>query len=388
MKLSHSKLTTLLSCPMTYYLSYVEGISKKETKSALAIGSAVHWGIEHNTEDLSEYYKEEGTFKQGDNYTRDQILAEAMVHGYLKHKDALFKQLLTDPKTKEQVTLVDETHELFLSGKLPSKLHVLPHEFVGIIDLLLLTDKGFILIDYKTSSMVPDWDNYLDQIYRYIMLLNSTFPDVPVYKIGIINIRKTGIRQKKNETEFEFTQRLRFEYELNDENYINYHEYLPEELNQDHIKDYISNLSKMADAGETIVNNKMWFINYSAANGTYGKSDFWDIFYKTPDAYLLYKIKDPIWNDELNSTQDYRDCRPLDMMVIDKQDVMNHISKFEQELSCFVDVNDINAKLQRGELKSLDDIRDTFFNHLNKYFICDNELLEQYWKTLKISSEK
>lgn len=388
MKLSHSKLTTLLSCPMTYYLSYVEGISKKETKSALAIGSAVHWGIEHNTEDLSEYYKEEGTFKQGDNYTRDQILAEAMVHGYLKHKDALFKQLLTDPKTKEQVTLVDETHELFLSGKLPSKLHVLPHEFVGIIDLLLLTDKGFILIDYKTSSMVPDWDNYLDQIYRYIMLLNSTFPDVPVYKIGIINIRKTGIRQKKNETEFEFTQRLRFEYELNDENYINYHEYLPEELNQDHIKDYISNLSKMADAGETIVNNKMWFINYSAANGTYGKSDFWDIFYKTPDAYLLYKIKDPIWNDELNSTQDYRDCRPLDMMVIDKQDVMNHISKFEQELSYFVDVNDINAKLQRGELKSLDDIRDTFFNHLNKYFICDNELLEQYWKTLKISSEK
>lgn len=388
MKLSHSKLTTLLSCPMTYYLSYVEGISKKETKSALAIGSAVHWGIEHNTEDLSEYYKEEGTFKQGDNYTRDQILAEAMVHGYLKHKDALFKQLLTDPKTKEQVTLVDETHELFLSGKLPSKLHVLPHEFVGIIDLLLLTDKGFILIDYKTSSMVPDWDNYLDQIYRYIMLLNSTFPDVPVYKIGIINIRKTGIRQKKNETDFEFTQRLRFEYELNDENYINYHEYLPEELNQDHIKDYISNLSKMADAGETIVNNKMWFINYSAANGTYGKSDFCDIFYKTPDAYLLYKIKDPIWNDELNSTQDYRDCRPLDMMVIDKQDVMNHISKFEQELSYFVDVNDINAKLQRGELKSLDDIRDTFFNYLNKYFICDNELLEQYWKTLKISSEK
>lgn len=388
MRLSHSKLTTLLSCPMTYYLSYVEGISKKETKSALAIGSAVHWGIEHNTEDLSEYYKEEGTFKQGDNYTRDQILAEAMVHGYLKHKDALFKQLLTDPKTKEQVTLVDETHELFLSGKLPSKLHVLPHEFVGIIDLLLLTDKGFILIDYKTSSMVPDWDNYLDQIYRYIMLLNSTFPDVPVYKIGIINIRKTGIRQKKNETDFEFTQRLRFEYELNDENYINYHEYLPEELNQDHIKDYISNLSKMADAGETIVNNKMWFINYSAANGTYGKSDLWDIFYKTPDAYLLYKIKDPIWNDELNSTQDYRDCRPLDMMVIDKQDVMNHISKFEQELSYFVDVNDINAKLQRGELKSLDDIRDTFFNHLNKYFICDNELLEQYWKTLKNSSEK
>lgn len=387
MRLSHSKLATLLSCPMTYYLSYVEGISKKETKSALAIGSAVHWGIEHDTEDLSEYYKEEGTFKQGDNYTRDQILAESMVHGYLKHKESLFKQLLTDPKTKEQVTLIDEMHELFLSGKLPSKLHSLPHEFVGIIDLLLLTDKGFILIDYKTSSMVPDWDNYLDQIYRYIMLLETNFPDVPIYKIGIINIRKTGIRQKKNETEFEFTQRLRLEYELNDENYINYHEYLPEELDQNHIKDYIDNLSKMADAGETIVNNKMWFINYSAANGTYGKSDFWDIFYKTPDAHVLYKIKDRHWNEEIEAFEDFRDCRPLDMMVIDKTNVMNHIEKFNEALSNFVEVNDINSKLQRGELKSLDDIRDTFYKYLNEYFICDKELLDLYWITSKKDSE-
>lgn len=387
MKLSHSKLSTILSCPMTYYLSYEEGISKKETKSALAIGSAVHWGIEHNTEDLSSYYKEEGTFKQGDNYTRDQILAEAMVHGYLKHRDSLFKQLLTDPKTNEQVNLVDEMHELFLTGKLQSFIHNLPHEFVGIIDLLLLTDRGFILIDYKTSSNIPDWNNYLDQIYRYIMLLETSFPEVPVYKIGIINIRKTGIRQKKNETEFEFTQRLKFEYELNDENYINYHEYLPEDLNKSHIKDYIQNLSKMADAAETIVNNRMWFINYSAANGTYGKSDFWDIFYKTPDAHVLYKIKDRLWNGELETFEDYRDCKPLDMKVISANNVMNHIKRFEKELSDFVEVNDLNSKLQRGELKSLDEVRDQFFSFLNIHFICDDELLERYWITSKKDSE-
>ena len=56
MKLSHSKLGVILNCPMTYHLKYEEGISLKVTKSALAIGSAVHWGIEHNSEDLSEYY--------------------------------------------------------------------------------------------------------------------------------------------------------------------------------------------------------------------------------------------------------------------------------------------------------------------------------------------
>ena len=64
MKLSHTKLQTILECPMTYFLNYKEGIKLKEEKSALAIGSAVHWGIEHNTDDLEEYYNEEEKYIQ------------------------------------------------------------------------------------------------------------------------------------------------------------------------------------------------------------------------------------------------------------------------------------------------------------------------------------
>ena len=70
MRLSHSKLSCILSCPATYYLNYVQGISKKTEKSALSIGSAVHWGIEHDTEDLSEYYGADHA------YGRDEMLAE------------------------------------------------------------------------------------------------------------------------------------------------------------------------------------------------------------------------------------------------------------------------------------------------------------------------
>jgi hypothetical protein len=44
---------------MTYYLKYKVGINLKVKKPALAIGSAVHWGIEHNTDDLTEYWKSE-----------------------------------------------------------------------------------------------------------------------------------------------------------------------------------------------------------------------------------------------------------------------------------------------------------------------------------------
>ena len=214
MKLSHSKLATILNDPMTYYLSYVQGISKKEEKPALWIGSAVHWGIEHNTDDLTEYFKEKGTFRTKEDYTRDHLLSEAMVHGYLKHKDELFEKLLTDPVTQEKLTLENETHELYVTGKLkPYNIKEIDfHDFVGIIDLLLLTNKGFVIIDYKTSTYEPDWNTYLDQIYRYIMLLRTTFPEIPVCKVGIINIRKTGIRQKKNENNDEFLRKVYGDY--------------------------------------------------------------------------------------------------------------------------------------------------------------------------------
>lgn len=365
MKLSHSKLSCILNCPMSYYLTYELGMFKKTTKPALAIGSAVHYGIEHNIEDLSNYFNKEGSFKQKDNYTRDELLAEAMCHGYLKHKDEIFEQILTDPKTNEKLELLDELHEIYLTGKLNSKLQDdFKHDFVGIVDLLLLTNKGFILIDYKTSSLYPNWDDYLEQLYRYIFMLRCNFPDTPILKIGIINIRKTGIRQKKNETEFEFLQRMKFEYDVNDEAYVNYHEYLPEELNATLLDNYIDNLSKMADMAQLIVNNKNWYINYSAAKGQYGKSDWWDIFYKTKDAEILYGIKDTIWNDIENKFDESRDCIALDMKVIDYTNILNKYSIFKTEL-----------------LQTTTQTKEEFYSELAEKYIVDKNLLDKYWLT-------
>ena len=329
MKLSHSKLACILNCPMTYYLSYVCGISKKIEKPALAIGSAVHWGIEHNTEDLTDYFAKNGTCRSRDSYGRDQLLAEAMVHGYLKHKDEIFEKLLT--YNDEKLELVDESHELYVTGKLNSSLKTIDHhDFVGIIDLLLLTNKGFVLIDYKTSSFEPDWNNYLDQIYRYIFMLKSEFPDIPVVKIGIVNIRKTGIRQKKNENNEEFFRRMKFEYDINDENYVNYHEYNPDDLNKDLIENYIQNLTVMADTAQTIVDNNLYYINYSAAIGQYGRSDYYDIFYKTPDAHVLYKISDHIYDEESNNIVESRDCVPIDMLMIEDCGFGKIVNKYER----------------------------------------------------------
>ena len=364
MKLSHSKLNQILTCPMSYYLNHIQGIEPRIKKSALNIGSAVHWGIEHNTTDLTEFFKEEGTFKQQDNYTKDWLLAESMIYGYLKHKDELFKQILTDPVTGEDLQLLEETHELFLSANLKSYAYKEDHEFIGIIDLLLLTNKGWIIIDYKTSSQTPEWEKYLDQLYRYIFEIKQNFPDIPVLKIAIINLRKATIRQKKNENEDQFLQRLKFEYDLNDEDYINYHEYLQEDIDEKLLNNYISNLSKQADMAQLIDSNKMWYINFQNANGIYGKSEYYDIFYQTPGAEVLYTIKDYIYDNESGSFVDRRDCVAIDMKVIDHNNVLNKYEIFKKEL-----------------LATSCDSKESFFEDLSKNYIVDTNLLNIYWKT-------
>lgn len=364
MKLSHSKLKTILECPMTYYLKHIQGIQLKVKKSALSIGNQVHWCIENNTEDLTEYFKEKGKFKERDKYTRDELLSEAMAHGYFKHKDELFDKILTLNETGEKLELIEETHEIFLTTPLKSFKENTQHEFVGIIDLLLLTNKGFILVDYKTSSQVPNWDNYLDQLYRYIFELKSNFPDIPVIKIAIINLRKTNIRQKKNENESEFLNRLKFEYDMNDEEYVNYHEFLPESLDEKLINDYIENLSKMADMADTIDKEKLFYINFGAANGQYGKSDYWDIFYNTPDAENLYEISDFIYDEEDNIFKEVRDCVPIDMKVIKHNNVLNKYSIFKKEL------------LETSSLS-----KEEFFRELAENYFVDRNLLNIYWQT-------
>ena len=361
MRLSHSKLSLLLSNPMEYYLSYRMGISPKFEKPALSIGSAVHWGIEHDTEDLTEY------FGDRNDYGRDQLMAEAMVHGYRFHKKEIFDELLTE-KDGSKLELIQESHELFIDGKLKSFKYPEPHLFVGIIDLLLLTNEGFIVVDYKTSSVVPDWDSYLDQLYRYIFLLQSEFPGVPVKKIAIINLRKTRAKATRGESNMSFLNRLKTDYELNDDSFVNWHVFDPLDLDAKFIEMYIDNLSRMADTAEMIDLNNMWFVNWSSTN-SYGGSVYKDIIYHVPDCYVLYNIKDEIYDKYSKEVKKIRDCKPLDMMVIDKPNVLNKYSQFEANaMSLF----SVTGNVDKDEL----------FKSLKKNFICDDSLLELYWETL------
>lgn len=365
MKWSHSKLQTIISNPANYYYSYILGLQSKVAKPALSLGSAVHWGLEHNTEDLTEYYKNSKNFKQQNDYSKERIMAESMLHAFFKEKDSIYKKILTDPNTNEPLTLIEESHELFITCHLKTSqtLDVPYHEFVGIIDLLLLTDKGFIILDYKTSSTEPSWDDYLDQIYRYIMLLQNSFPDVPIVKVGIINLKKSSIRQKQKENDIEYLNRLKNEYEYRSFEYIQYHEYPMSTLNQQHINKYIDNLSKMCDLAYLIDKNKLFYINFGEAINKYGKSEFYDIYYDTPDNYLLYQISDRVWSEDDNCFVDTRDCLPVDIQASPNTSTLNKYNMYKAE-----------RKDHYQEFGS----HSLFVDYLKSKYITDDKLLDLY----------
>lgn len=367
---SHSKLETILTCPMTYYLKYIQGIKPKKEKAAFEIGSAVHWGIEHNTYDLFDYYSEKNAL--GTEYTQDQLLAQAMDYFYLSVKDWVYDKILVDPVTKGKLQLIEEVHEGNVTATLEGSTNMMPsHNFLGIVDLLFRTDKGIIIIDFKTSTYEPNWDSYLDQLYRYIYLISSKYPNEPILKIGIVNLRKIKCYKEKFEDAQDFFSRLCQEYTSYPEKYIDYHEYPVSTINKDVLDDYIVNLRRMLDTAYSIDKNKLWYINYSAAITEYGKSDYYDIFYNTKNAYKKYKIRDKIYSEDENKIVYSRDCVPLDMMsYVYQEKLINHYTDYVNAIAqCQND--DVQAQIQ----------------FLEQQYYFDKDLIKTYAKTFNYIKE-
>lgn len=376
MHLSHSGLQQILTCPASYFLSKKEGIVLKKEPRALQIGSAFHWGCEHNTDNLDEYLASlDRAIKEDQEFKKDFILAKGMIRAYLNKKPQLFREILTDYNKFEVLNLLDEQHELDVTVPLKSYQFKEDHEFHAIIDLLLLTDKGFIVLDYKTSTQTPDFDKYLDQVLRYVYVIKKLFPDIPVYKVGIINVKKVQLRKKERENDENYLLRIQKEYDINDDDLVTYHEFSQSDFSEDKLTLYIENLSRMCDFAQMIDDNHYWFINYGNAVSIYGKSEFWNYFYKTKDAFYLYKIYDPMFNPEFNEMSDYRDCIPLDMEALETTNLLNHFERFYSFIMTLPEDDIIN--------------KEKVFEHCKKNFRTDDMLLERYWSEFerRVNSE-
>ena len=367
---SHSRLNKLFENPAEYFLIYEEGIKPKQEKAALSMGSAIHWGLENNTSDLTEFYQAKGLLAEYNDYTDERCIAECIIEAYLHKKIDIYKIMLLDHKTGKVLDIISEEHELELTCEFPSKLFKKPHKFLGIIDLLILTEKGWILVDYKTSSRAVDWDEYKSQLFKYIHLIQFNFPEFPIWKIAIINLRKTQIRRKKNENDESFRQRIRDEYENNGDELIDCHIYNSEEFDEEQLKNQEEGLSDMMDCAQMILNNRLFFTNYSNIVGQYGPSQYYDIFYKTADNHALYTIRDIIYDDDTNDIVTVRNCEPIDMLVLDnKNNILNKYNIFKEQVK------------QLNQAGIEDD--DKVFKALKQKYVCDDKLLNKYMKTMK-----
>ena len=379
MEFSHSKLNTIFTNPADYWGKYVQKISLKVGKTALEIGSMFHWGVEHNKADLTDYIAEQKL--DGEYDCRKEVaMAEGMLRSYFKHQDEITEKMLTK-EDGSKYELVEQYHELRIEAPLQSKLHAEPHTFVGVIDLLLLTDEGFIIVDYKTSSKQPNWDKYIDQIRKYCFLMKSEFPDVPIIKIAVIGVKKSGIKLGKNESTEAFLTRLANEYDTKDE-FVTYTEFGKEYIVENANNAFVNNLSNMADMAEHIINTKNFFINFNTTVGEYGKCDLFDLYYQTQDAETLYKVEDPMFDEDMGEVRQYRSCLPIDTYALLNPDknVLNHYVDFEKELN------------SRGGTGVVDlEHPEKFIEELKLVYSTDRTLLAKYIKNaihIKENQEK
>lgn len=186
MQYSHSRVECHISCPYKYKLRYVdklEVVKDYTPDNALICGNTIHQGAETSLDDALNFY-----------YNSYPIITDRHVEEVIK-----FEYLI--PKIHELLDGVNVYRKEFL---------ISTSRFKGIVDLIVKNDDGTVdVFDYKYSNNV---EKYMKSpqlhIYKYYLEQRG----FKVRKLGFIFIPKISIKQKKDESIYEF--RLRIKEEL------------------------------------------------------------------------------------------------------------------------------------------------------------------------------
>lgn len=180
MQLSYSRVSTFVRNPLEYRLRYLEKLKtlpEFDPKDPLILGTAMHTALQESTKKAVQTYF--------DSYPiiTDRHIEEAMKIEGLAPK----ARKLLPPTGKYEVTLSNK-------------------DFIGFIDMLTKNDDGtFDIWDFKYSNSKA---NYLKspQLHLYKYYFEQLYGKVN--KLHYLFIPKIGIRQKQDETLFQFRQRL------------------------------------------------------------------------------------------------------------------------------------------------------------------------------------
>jgi phage nucleotide-binding protein len=173
---------TFKQCPYKWKLHYIDGlktVSNQDSNNALYLGNALHKGIETNIEQAVKEYQDH-YYIINDNNINEIIKLEIMIQ---KVKEIL-----------KNIKIYKQEYEI----NIPS--------FKGYVDLITKNDDGTVdIFDFKYSNAI---DKYMESgqlhIYKYYLEKQG----FKVKRLGFIFIPKTGIRQKKTESMYQFRKRL------------------------------------------------------------------------------------------------------------------------------------------------------------------------------------
>ena len=178
MRFSYSNISTFARCPYQWKLRYLDKLKtlpETNADNALYLGLAVHKGNETGSvEKAVEEYK-----------SHYNILTDANVNWIMQ----------LEYQIPRVIDLLPDGGEHELEIKLD--------DFVGYIDYVC----GDTLYDFKFSNNVDTYKQSPQlSLYRYF--LEQIRPDLKINHLKYIMIPKVNIRQKKDETLWEFRQRL------------------------------------------------------------------------------------------------------------------------------------------------------------------------------------
>lgn len=175
---SYSRVECFAKCPWQYYLRYykkLKTLPETNADNALWLGLAMHKGIEESS-------------------------VEAGVDEYKSHYN-----IMTDENINWIIQLeyqLPQVIDLLPKGG-EHELEVKLEDFAGYIDYVC----GDTLFDFKFSNNVENYRNS-PQLSLYKYYLEKVRPDLKINRLKYIMIPKVSIRQKKDETLFDFRQRL------------------------------------------------------------------------------------------------------------------------------------------------------------------------------------
>lgn len=185
MQYSHSKVETHIGCPYKYKLRYVDKLKTipvPEADNALICGNTMHQGAETNLEDALKFY-----------YSNYPIINDRHIEEVMK-----FEYLI--PKIHDILSEINVYRKEF---------RVNTSRFVGIVDLITKNEDGTVdVFDYKYSN---NYEKYSEspQLHLYKYFLEQI--GFKVRRLGFIFIPKISIKQKKEESLYQFRKRLKEE---------------------------------------------------------------------------------------------------------------------------------------------------------------------------------